>query len=385
MEKRTLIALALSFMVLGLYPLVLQKFYPNYYNKKPVSSSQGQANVTATAAASAGRVSEKLVKAGDFSADEDVALKNSDLALVFNKKDGGIRAAAFPRFVDSETSRPIQFISLKSLGVSTGSLLVTSGADSSLVTDFAGEASGDQASFSSSVLDRKIAVTKSFSFDGESSGKLKVRLENTTDAPFDLSYELIVGSGVTARHSIDEQYIEANFFSQTAEKKILKHIKENRVGKIVTSAGSVEWVAVKDRHFSIIMKPDTAGAFTGLVRGLGAHDFAASLVSQKITLQPRSSVEHEFLVYIGPNEIEPLEKLGLGDIVNFGKFDMIGKLFVGALELLQKLCRNYGLAIILLTTLINLILFPLTRVSYMSMKRMQLIQPQMNKLKEHHK
>ena len=388
MEKRTLIALALSFMVLGFYPLVLQKFYPDYYNKKAAHSSAGQTGaVTATTAANntAGRVSEKLVKAGDFSPEEDLALKNPALALVFNKKDGGMREVGFPRFIDSETSRPIQLVSLKSIGASTGSLMITSGTDSSLVTNFSGEANGNGAYFSAPAIDSKIIVTKSFSFDGDSDGELKIRLENVTDTPVELNYELIVGSGVTARHSIDEQYVEANFFSQTEEKKTLKHIKENRVGKLVTSAGFVEWVAVKDRHFSIIMKPETAGAFTGLVRGLGAHDFAASLVSQKITIQPRSSVEQAFVLYIGPNEIEPLEKLGLGDLVNFGKFDMIGKLFVGALELLQKICRSYGLAIILLTTLINLILFPLTRVSYMSMKRMQLIQPQMNKLKEHHK
>ncbi len=381
MEKRTLIALALSFMVLGFYPLVLQKFYPDYYNKKAVSSPVKQGG----AAAVPGHVSDKFIKADNFLPEEDLAIKNSALALVFNKKDGGIREAGFPRFIDSETSRPIQFISLKSIGVSTGALLATSGSDSAMVTDFSGEASGDSASFSARALGGKIGVTKSFSFDGDSSGKLLIRLENMTDAPTELSYELIVGSGILPRHSIDAQYIEANFFSQTGEKKILKHVKENRVGKLVASGAPVIWAAVKDRHFSIIMKPEDAGSFTGLVRGLGAHDFAASLVSQKITIQPKSAVEQAFLLYIGPNEIEPLEKLGLGDLVNFGKFDMIGKLFVGALELLQKLFRNYGLSIIVLTTLINLVLFPLTRVSYMSMKRMQLIQPQMNKLKEHHK
>ena len=72
-------------------------------------------------------------------------------------------------------------------------------------------------------------------------------------------------------------------------------------------------------------------------------------------------------------------------LVNFGKLDMIGRLLVGALEMLHKVFRNYGLTIIILTALINLLLFPLTRVSYLSMKRMQLIQPHMTKLKEQHK
>ena len=103
------------------------------------------------------------------------------------------------------------------------------------------------------------------------------------------------------------------------------------------------------------------------------------------TLAAGASIEDEFLLYLGPNELENLLVLVLSDLFNFGKFDPIGKLFVGSLELLKKICRSYGLAIIALTALINLILFPLTRVSYMSMKRMQLIQPQMAKLREQHK
>ena len=43
-----------------------------------------------------------------------------------------------------------------------------------------------------------------------------------------------------------------------------------------------------------------------------------------------------------------------------GKLDWIGKLLVGSLELLHKVFRNYGIAIIALTLLINLCLFPRT-------------------------
>jgi YidC/Oxa1 family membrane protein insertase len=121
------------------------------------------------------------------------------------------------------------------------------------------------------------------------------------------------------------------------------------------------------------------------VRGLNNRDFSAALVSETITLPPGGQAEHGFLLYVGPNALEELEPLGLGAIVNFGKLDGIGKLLVGGLEIFNKLLKNYGLAIIVLTGLINLLLFPLTRLSFQSMKRMQLIQPHMNKLREQHK
>lgn len=46
---------------------------------------------------------------------------------------------------------------------------------------------------------------------------------------------------------------------------------------------------------------------------------------------------------------------------------------------------NYGLAIIMLTILIKLVLFPLTNKQYKSMKAMQAIQPEMKKIQEKHK
>lgn len=378
MEKKTLIALALSFLVLGFYPVILQKFYPDYYKK---SAKQG----APAPAAAPGRpaVVEKLVKGGPLTAEDDLPVRDEALSLLFNKKDGGIREVAFPRFTDSETSRPIQFISVKNIGLAAGSVLVNDGSGPLLVTDYTAETDGPSVSLSSVIPNGRLRVTKDFRLTGDYSGELLVRLENTGAEQLSVGYELVAGSGVIARHSIDAQYIEANFFSEQDGKKSLKHVKESRTGKSSASDGPVNWIAVKDRHFSVILKPEET--FTGLVHGLGAHQFSASLVSPVLTIPPGIAVDHHFSVYIGPNEIDRLEPLGLGDLVNFGKFDLFGKLFVGALELLYKLCRNYGLAIIALTALINLVLFPLTRVSYLSMKRMQLIQPQMNKLRDQHK
>ncbi len=392
MEKRTLIALALSFMVLGFYPMILQKFYPDYYKNKKTSQSVPEKAFHAAAGNPA--AVEKLVKAGTFSPEEDLRFRSDTLQLVFNKKDGGIREISFPRYTDSETSRPIKFLSLKDLGVSPAALVLTSGGDSSLVTDHAGEFVSDRLSLQALALGGKVRVTKNFEFNAvdsagiiktKYSAKLKIRFENTTSLPLEMNYEFLVGSGITPRHSIDDQYIEANFFSAAGGKTSLKHLKESRSGKQASSGGPVRWAAVKDRHFSVIAEPQARDSMTGLVRGLGGHNFSASLVSPVRTLAAGASIEDEFLLYLGPNELENLLVLGLSDLVNFGKFDPIGKLFVGSLELLKKICRSYGLAIIALTALINLILFPLTRVSYMSMKRMQLIQPQMAKLREQHK
>ena len=380
MEKRTLIALALSFLVLGFYPVVLQKFYPDYYKK----SAQTQ-NVVKTAPAATPEASKTFLKSDSLLPGDDLKYKNQKLNLVFNKKDGGIREIAFPSFPHSETKAPLKLLSLTSSGVSPAAVVLLSGGDISSVIGSEAVQNGNESFFVSTALSGKLKVEKRFTFKDSYSGDINLRFENTSDSPVEFQYELLVGSGIMPRNSIDSQYIEANFFSVVGDKKILKHIKEHKLGKQVASEHPVQWVAVKDRHFSVVIKSKNADVFTGLVRGLGNNDQSASLVSLKMSIPAHGFSTGDFLIYAGPNEIEPLQQVGLDDLVNFGKFDWIGKLLVGALELLQKVFKNYGVAIIVLTALINLILFPLTRVSYMSMKRMQLVQPQMNKLKEQYK
>ncbi len=379
MEKRTLIALALSFLVLGFYPVILQKFYPDYYKKSSLSP-------TVKKVAAKSSVPEKtFLKSDSLSSDEDVIFKSPMLHLVFNKKDGGIREIAFPAFIDYETKLPLKLLSLKSSSVSPGSIVILNNGDVSPVTRYEALQNGNESVFTSSALSGKLKVEKKFSLSAGYSGNLAVRYENVSDSPIEFQYELFAGSGIAPRHSIDSQYIEANFFSIQNDKKILKHIKANKPGKQISSEYPLSWLAIKDRHFSVILKPKTPGVFSGLVTGLGNRDFSACLVSPKISIPAHGTLAEDFTLYAGPNEIETLEPVGLDDLVNFGKFDPIGKLLVGGLELLQKIFRNYGIAIIILTALINLMLFPLTRVSYLSMKRMQLVQPQMNKLREQYK
>src|SRR3989338_3578592 len=108
MEKRTLLALAISFLVLGFYPVLLQKFYPEVGARHAVPLPQTEPAL-APAAPSVSTSAEALEK---FSTDEDKTFANRKLQLVLNPKGGAIRGIAFPEFVDSETSKPLELMSL---------------------------------------------------------------------------------------------------------------------------------------------------------------------------------------------------------------------------------------------------------------------------------
>ncbi|MCO4794550.1 MAG: membrane protein insertase YidC [Bacteriovoracaceae bacterium] len=71
--------------------------------------------------------------------------------------------------------------------------------------------------------------------------------------------------------------------------------------------------------------------------------------------------------------------------VDFGIFGIISVPILRCLQWFYKYFPNYGIAIILLTILIRMILFPLSYTSFKSMKKMQKIQPELAKLKEKYK
>tara|TARA_B100002051_G_scaffold155055_1_gene146599 strand:+ start:407 stop:2089 length:1683 start_codon:yes stop_codon:yes gene_type:complete len=78
-----------------------------------------------------------------------------------------------------------------------------------------------------------------------------------------------------------------------------------------------------------------------------------------------------------------IEKLDL--VIDWGYLYFLTKPMWFALDYFFKLLGNYGLAIIAVTVCIRIALFPLAQMSFKSMSRMKLLQPEMTRLKEVHK
>jgi YidC/Oxa1 family membrane protein insertase len=94
-----------------------------------------------------------------------------------------------------------------------------------------------------------------------------------------------------------------------------------------------------------------------------------------------------FTVYAGPKQQDVLAAVGheLDRAVDFGWFWFIALPLLEALRLIYNVTGNYGVAIIVLTTVIKVLTIPLTQVTFRNMREMQKIQPQMLKLRERFK
>ncbi len=90
--------------------------------------------------------------------------------------------------------------------------------------------------------------------------------------------------------------------------------------------------------------------------------------------------------FVGPKDFDVLEaarpNLRLVRIINFGIFDFLAVPLLRALKWIHGYAGNYGWAIIILTFLINAVMFPLRHKSMVSMRKMQEIQPQVKAIQD---
>lgn len=91
--------------------------------------------------------------------------------------------------------------------------------------------------------------------------------------------------------------------------------------------------------------------------------------------------------FIGPKNQELLKGINpeLTDVIEYGWFTFIAKPMFWFLSILHSYVGNWGWAIVLLTIVIRLILFPLTYKGMVSMNKMKDLAPKMKELKEKYK
>ena len=114
------------------------------------------------------------------------------------------------------------------------------------------------------------------------------------------------------------------------------------------------------------------------------HIYAAELRQDRIELQPGQEEIRRTLFYFGPNDREALRTAGhdLIEVIDLGWFAFIANGLTELLRAIHGFVPNWGFAIILLTLLVKLLLFPLTLKSFQSMARMRQLKPKMDALNE---
>ncbi len=165
--------------------------------------------------------------------------------------------------------------------------------------------------------------------------------------------------------------------------------------------GNVDWVAARDKYFAAIIAPqkssDVDGAYIDGIKQAYMNNGERAYYNIRLILPfDNSNFEQKnFTIYIGPVDYNLLKTYGhnFDQLVDFGSF--LGLRFIikpiaeyvllPLFNFLHSFIPNYGLVIIVFSLILKLVLYPLTKSSFQSMKKMQLLQPKITELKEKYK
>ena len=162
---------------------------------------------------------------------------------------------------------------------------------------------------------------------------------------------------------------------------------ENEVKPI---AGDVRWAGLDMQYFTAIAVPPRPIAAFDIQRlpvqvaGLGGEQIKRDLI--RLTLPADGTAGYR--IYLGPKIQSYLERVpggNLSGVIDFGMFSIIVKPLLVGLRFINQYTNNYGWAIIVLTFVLTLLLFPFRIKQIVSMKKMQVLQPRIKEIQEKYK
>ena len=154
------------------------------------------------------------------------------------------------------------------------------------------------------------------------------------------------------------------------------------------------WVGITDKYWLTAFVPEQDEPIQAQFRTAqqgNVRVFETVFQSRPWTIEPGRSATETTHLFAGAKRNEMLEAYGeqlgtprLNDAIDWGMFWFLTKPIFMVLEWFYGLVGNFGVAILLLTIVVKLILFPLANKAYASMSRMRNLQPKMEEIKAKH-
>lgn len=404
MEKRVLVAFFLSFLVLYAYQAFFLKPAPKpgsaatgapVSTSAPTSSSSASSSTipsatppaTGISAGSSSQSSNGAIAAPSPRApaaaaivgeqtERDIQVETANVIAVFTNRGARLKSWRLKHYFDSDhrpqeliepdmSGRPLPF-SLRTAndeltGALNGALYRVSEGDGGRDLHFEfRDTSG-------------LAVTKEFHLDPSS----YIVTFRWTVADHDASVPTQVDWGPAVG-----DFAEVSRYRQNAEALFDQAGKVQRLGpkdlaKQPVYSGEFRYVGVDDNYFmTAVLAPPTAKVVyqTVSIPSPNPKDAPRELVAYSLDLG-RDGVPVKY--FVGPKDFDVLAAIGpdMTRAINFGMFSAIVVPLLRSLKWVNGYVGNYGWSIVILTVIIQVVMFPLSHKSIVSMRKMQEIQP----------
>jgi YidC/Oxa1 family membrane protein insertase len=162
--------------------------------------------------------------------------------------------------------------------------------------------------------------------------------------------------------------------------------------KPVTLKSKSGWLGIADKYWATVVIPEQGKSFDATFAGFQNGDqerFQTDYLMGPLKIAPGSTGQVAGQVFAGAKEVNVIDDYATAyDIpkfdllIDWGWFYFLTKPLFYAIDYFFKLVGNFGVAILIVTLCIKLVLFPLANKSYVSMSRMKKLAPEMQKIKE---
>ncbi|RFT16811.1 MAG: Inner membrane protein translocase component YidC, long form [Candidatus Saccharicenans subterraneus] len=233
-----------------------------------------------------------------------------------------------------------------------------------------------------------VKIRKQFSFNGQDyTFGIKISLEV---AGKELDPVILWGPGIgsPSPEELKQKFSASRgaAFLTNRDRKVLR-LQERKItleNEAVRYSG-LDWAAYEENYFAAIFLMDPASSQAMVFK----KERSEEQPDGKIAVIPYFylAVSHPREAFLGPKDYDRLKAYGhqAKKIVNFGFFGGIAELLLVATKYFHDQVGNWGLAIIIMTLIIKIIFFPLTYSSTKSMARMAEIQPKIKALRAKYK
>lgn len=438
MDKRSIIAIAMVFVILFLWPLLFSNRKKNTAIPPPKE--------------------QQIVQKQEEKSKTDVTEPKSASKIVSNWQQGTITTVQTPLYEAKLTSDGARIVSwkLKKYFNRTGDLgefnLISNTAQKCLTIQFHDPKLQEEMSkalwkpdkqmlnienngYDSGTVEFKyttsdgIEVFKKMTFSKDSYlVDLNVSFYNPTSQTVKLSgYDLCWGNGINEDTLVPTMELAkdgpAVLLKTEKGAKLMKHWQRSGFGcfggkqTLLPNGqeyeGPIYWVDFSGKYFAAVLIPGNDSWWSEPKQSgkrytvtTGTNDASVSpnnvwhtwgdsttiaLTKREFALLAGKTESDGFQAYVGPKKWNILrnikikdssESLKLGKMIDFGIFTPLGKATLWLLQLFYNLGKNYGISVILISVLIKILYLPLTQKSFNSMNKMQELQPRFNELRE---
>ena len=230
---------------------------------------------------------------------------------------------------------------------------------------------------------------------------LQIKIKNTSTEKFIADNFYLYAGTAKQLHNNDAPYVSSIYMGDGkhveikagdfVESKFLGWFRESSppVSTISRSLGSLTWAGVSSQYYATLISPKVAADGKFWTRRFPDAEHKGSFIMHAGVGLPRISLEgqqegiFEYEIFTGPRSGSLLNKIGgeRNEAMFYGWTSALSKMFLGMLNFFHSKTGSFGLAIVLLTIIVRIVIWPLHIKATRSMKRMGLLAPMMNEIK----